>query len=63
MRANTWHGKKDVRVERVPDPQILNDQDAIYESRRQRFVVPTCTCITDSFHRWNRRYSRARIHG
>ncbi len=29
MRALTWHGKRDVRVETVPDPQILEPTDAI----------------------------------
>ncbi len=29
MRATCWMGKKDVRVEHVPDPQILNQRDAI----------------------------------
>jgi len=29
MRANCWYGKKDVRVEQVPDPKILNRRDAI----------------------------------
>ncbi len=29
MKAVTWHGKEDVRVENVPDPQIVNPRDAI----------------------------------
>ena len=29
MRALVWHGKNDVRVDRVPDPEILNPRDAI----------------------------------
>ena len=29
MRALTWHGKHDVRVETVPDPRIINARDAI----------------------------------
>jgi threonine dehydrogenase-like Zn-dependent dehydrogenase len=29
MKANCWIGKNDVRVETVPDPQILNEGDAI----------------------------------
>ncbi|HEX2028040.1 MAG TPA: zinc-dependent alcohol dehydrogenase [Nitriliruptorales bacterium] len=29
MRAVTWHGKRDVRVEDVPDPAILEPTDAI----------------------------------
>jgi threonine dehydrogenase-like Zn-dependent dehydrogenase len=29
MRALTWHGKHDVRVDTVPDPKIVNPRDAI----------------------------------
>ena len=29
MKAITWHGKKDVRVENVPEPKMLNKRDAI----------------------------------
>jgi threonine dehydrogenase-like Zn-dependent dehydrogenase len=29
MKAVCWHGKKDVRVESVPEPKILNKRDAI----------------------------------
>ena len=29
MKALVWHGKNDVRVERVPDPKLLNPRDAI----------------------------------
>jgi len=29
MKALVWHGKNDVRIERVPDPTILNPRDAI----------------------------------
>lgn len=29
MKAVCWHGKHDVQVETVPDPQILNPRDAI----------------------------------
>jgi threonine dehydrogenase-like Zn-dependent dehydrogenase len=29
MRAVTWHGKRDVRVDTVPDPAIQEDTDAI----------------------------------
>lgn len=29
MKAACWNGKKDVRVETVPDPKILNGRDAI----------------------------------
>ena len=29
MKALTWHGRRDVRVETVPDPAIEDDTDAI----------------------------------
>ena len=29
MRAVTWHGKRDVRVDTVPDPQIERPTDAV----------------------------------
>jgi len=41
MRAVCWHGKYDVRVERVPDPQILNPHDAIVR------VSSTAICGSD----------------
>ncbi|HYP07028.1 MAG TPA: zinc-dependent alcohol dehydrogenase [Bryobacteraceae bacterium] len=46
MKANCWHGKKDVRVERVPDPQILNEQDAIIR------ITSTAICGSD-LHLYN----------
>ena len=41
MRALTWHGKNDVRVETVPDPQIVNPRDAIIE------ITATAICGSD----------------
>ena len=41
MRALTWHGKNDVRVETVPDPQILNPRDAIVR------ITSTAICGSD----------------
>jgi threonine dehydrogenase-like Zn-dependent dehydrogenase len=41
MRALCWHGKNDVRVDTVPDPQILNDRDAILR------VTTTAICGSD----------------
>ena len=41
MRALTWHGKHDVRVETVPDPQILNPRDAIIQ------ITSTAICGSD----------------
>ena len=29
MKAVTWNGKRDMRVESVPDPSIVNPHDAI----------------------------------
>ncbi|WP_243689025.1 alcohol dehydrogenase catalytic domain-containing protein [Geotalea toluenoxydans] len=29
MKAVCWHGKHNVQVDTVPDPQILNPRDAI----------------------------------
>jgi threonine dehydrogenase-like Zn-dependent dehydrogenase len=41
MRAVTWHGRNDVRVETVPDPAILNPRDAILK------VTATAICGSD----------------
>lgn len=41
MKANLWMGKKDVRVERVPDPAILDPGDAIVK------VSSTAICGSD----------------
>ena len=41
MRALTWHGKHDVRVDTVPDPQIVNPRDAIIQ------VTATAICGSD----------------
>jgi len=46
MRATCWHGKKDMRVERVPDPKILNRRDAIVR------VTSTAICGSD-LHLYN----------
>ena len=46
MRANCWMGKKDVRVETVPDPRILNQRDAIVR------VTSTAICGSD-LHLYN----------
>ena len=36
MKANCWMGKKRVEVEEVPDPKILNSQDAIVRDHLNR---------------------------
>ncbi len=41
MRALTWHGKHDVRMETVPDPEIVNPRDAIVR------VTSTAICGSD----------------
>ena len=41
MRALTWHGKHDVRVDTVPDPKIVNPRDAIIE------ITSTAICGSD----------------
>ncbi len=41
MKANCWHGKNDVRVDRVPDPTILNPRDAIVK------ITSTAICGSD----------------
>ena len=56
MRANCWYGKTTVSVEEVPDPQILNQRDAIVKissSQEQSFAVypnPVATTITITGH-------------
>jgi threonine dehydrogenase-like Zn-dependent dehydrogenase len=46
MKANCWIGKHDVRVEQVPDPEILNQRDAIVK------VTSTAICGSD-LHLYN----------
>jgi len=41
MKAVVWHGTNDVRVERVPDPTILNPRDAIVR------ITSTAICGSD----------------
>ncbi|MXO92709.1 alcohol dehydrogenase catalytic domain-containing protein [Erythrobacter arachoides] len=41
MRALTWHGTKDVRVDTVDDPEIINSRDAIIK------VTSTAICGSD----------------
>ena len=64
MKANCWNGKKDVRVEQVPDPKLLSQRDCIVK------VTSTAICGSD-LHLYNGfvptmetwRYSRPRVHG
>ncbi|HEX5099494.1 MAG TPA: zinc-dependent alcohol dehydrogenase [Polyangiaceae bacterium] len=46
MKANCWYGKKQVRVEDVPDPKILSPRDAIVR------VTSTAICGSD-LHLYN----------
>ncbi|MFC3909425.1 zinc-dependent alcohol dehydrogenase [Legionella dresdenensis] len=46
MKALCWHGKHDVRVDSVPDPEIINNQDAIIR------VTATAICGSD-LHLYN----------
>ncbi len=41
MRALCWHGAKDVRVDTVPDPRLLNPRDAILK------ITSTAICGSD----------------
>ncbi len=41
MRAVTWQGAKDIRVERVPDPKIETDTDIVIR------VTSTGLCGSD----------------
>lgn len=46
MRAVTWHGKHDIRVEQVPDPEIINPGDIIVR------ITSTAICGSD-LHLYN----------
>jgi threonine dehydrogenase-like Zn-dependent dehydrogenase len=46
MKANCWFGRKDMRIENVPDPKILNSRDAIVK------VTSTAICGSD-LHLYN----------
>src|SRR3954468_11345221 len=41
MRATVWSGRNTVQVEEVPDPQILNERDAIVK------ITSTAICGSD----------------
>jgi threonine dehydrogenase-like Zn-dependent dehydrogenase len=41
MRALTWHGKHDVRMDTVPDPEIVNPRDCVIK------VTSTAICGSD----------------
>jgi len=41
MKAVRYYGKEDIRVERVPDPELLNPRDAIVK------ITATAICGSD----------------
>lgn len=41
MKANCWYGKKDMRIQEVPDPEIINPHDAIVK------ITSTAICGSD----------------
>ncbi len=41
MKAVTWQGTRNMKVERVPDPRILNNQDIVLK------VTSTAICGSD----------------
>lgn len=41
MKANCWMGKNDVRIQNVPDPEIINPRDAIVK------ITSTAICGSD----------------
>ena len=49
MKAACWHGTKDMRVETVPDPEIINPRDAIVK------ITSTAICGSDLhlYNGWN----------
>jgi threonine dehydrogenase-like Zn-dependent dehydrogenase len=46
MRANCWHGKKELRIENVPDAHVINPRDAVVR------VTSTAICGSD-LHLYN----------
>ena len=74
MRALTWHGKHDVRVETVPDPEIVNPRDAIIKVTSTAIcgsdlhlydgvipgMTPATSSATSSWARWSRPARTAR---
>ena len=43
MKALTWHGKRDVRVDNVPDPTIQEPNDAVVR------ITTTAICGSTRF--------------
>ncbi len=55
MKAVTWHGKRDVRVDNVPDPTIQESNDAIVRIT----TTAICTSTRCSARSWERVTSSA----
>src|SRR4029453_14901098 len=47
MKANCWYGKRDVRVEEVPEPKIINRGDAVVK------ITTSAICGSD-LHLYNK---------
>ena len=64
MRALTWHGKHNVQVDTVPDPQIVNPRDAIIKITATAIwrLGPAPLRQHDSGH-VERRHPGPRVHG
>ena len=60
MRALTWHGKHDVRVDTVPDPQIVNPRDAIIEVTATAICGFSAGAKPTNSARWRRCIGRLR---
>jgi threonine dehydrogenase-like Zn-dependent dehydrogenase len=45
MKALTYHGKRDVRVDTVPGPTIEQPTDAIIRVTSPASAAPTSTCV------------------
>jgi threonine dehydrogenase-like Zn-dependent dehydrogenase len=45
MKAVTWHGKRDVRVDTVPDPKMEVPTDAIIEVTSTNICGSSCEWV------------------
>lgn len=54
MKAVRWHGRRDVRVDTVPDPKIEHPTDAIVRITSTGICVQTCTFTRCSARSWAR---------
>ena len=64
MRAVTWHGKHDVRVDTVPDPKIVNPHDIVIKHHRHGHLrLGSAPLRRDDPDDGVRRHPWPRIHG